>query len=124
VLGRLLDRYHIKLVIGVFFVSAFFAPMVFLGSVWIVLGGMVLWGISMSAQESVLKSLVAGIISSARRATAFGVFDTGYGVAWFAGSWLMGYLYGRSIHAVVIFSLAAQLVALPIFALTARRKAT
>jgi predicted MFS family arabinose efflux permease len=124
VLGRLLDRYRIKLVIGVFFVSAFFAPMVFLGSAWLVLGGMVLWGISMSAQESVLKSLVAGIIASARRATAFGVFDTGYGVAWFAGSWLMGYLYGRSIHAVVIFSLAAQLVALLIFALTARRKVT
>jgi predicted MFS family arabinose efflux permease len=122
VLGRLLDRYHIKLVVGVFLVSAFFAPLVFLGSAWVVLGGMVLWGVSMSAQDSVLKSLVAGIASSARRATAFGVFDTGFGVAWFAGSWLMGYLYGRSVHAVVVFSLAVQLLALPLFALTARRE--
>ncbi len=117
VLGRLFDRYRIKLIIGVFLVSALFAPPVFLGSnAAIVLVGMVLWGLSMSAQESLLKSLVAGIVAGARRATAFGVFDTGYGIAWFAGSWLMGYLYGHSINAVVAFSLAIQLVALPLFA--------
>jgi MFS-type transporter involved in bile tolerance (Atg22 family) len=76
---------------------------------------MVLWGLSMSAQESLLKSLVAGIVASDRRATAFGLFDAGYGVAWFAGSALMGILYGLSVDAVVMFSVATQLAYLPIF---------
>ena len=40
----------------------------------------------MGAQESVLKSLIVGLIPSERRSTAFGVFDTGFGIAWFLGS--------------------------------------
>jgi predicted MFS family arabinose efflux permease len=123
VLGRLFDRYHITVVLVVFIVSAFFAPLVFLGNTTgVVLADMVLWGLSLSAQESLLKSLVAGIVASSRRATAFGVFDTGYGLAWFAGSVIMGILYSHSIDAVVAFSLAAQLAALPIFAAAARAR--
>jgi predicted MFS family arabinose efflux permease len=33
------------------------------------------------------------------RSTAFGLFDSGFGVAWFLGSWMMGVVYGRSIPA-------------------------
>jgi predicted MFS family arabinose efflux permease len=121
VLGRLFDRHGIRVVIGAFLVSAFFAPLVFLGHAWMVLAGMVLWGVGMSAQESVLKSLVAGVVRTVRRATAFGVFDTGFGVSWFVGSCLMGVLYGHSVNAVIFFSVALQLLSLPIFAVTSRR---
>jgi predicted MFS family arabinose efflux permease len=59
--------------------------------------------------------VIAGLIPTDKRSTAFGVFDTGFGVAWFAGSWLMGVLYGKSIPAVIAFSVALQLLSLPIF---------
>ena len=58
---------------------------------------MILWGIGMALTESVLLSLVAGVVEPAKRATAFGLFDTGFGVAWFVGSALMGVLYQTSI---------------------------
>lgn len=58
---------------------------------------------------------MAGVISATKRATAFGLFDTGFGVAWFLGSWFMGYLYDKTIHGLVIFSVILQLLALPIF---------
>jgi MFS family permease len=85
VLGRLFDRYGIRVPMGAFFLSAFFGPLVFLGSAGAVVVGTVLWGLGMSAQESVLKSLITGVVRTTRRATAFGVFDTGFGICWFAG---------------------------------------
>ena len=50
----------------------------------------------------------------------YGVFDTAFGVAWFAGSAAMGLLYDKSVLAVVIFSVALQLAALPVFVLARR----
>ena len=66
----------------------------------------------MALTESVLLSLVADVVEPARRVTAFGLFDTGFGVAWFAGSALMGLLYQVSIPGLVIFSVLVQLMAL------------
>src|SRR5438552_5628002 len=113
--GKLFDKIGVPILVAVFALSAFFAPLVFLGKMSIALLGMILWGIGMGAQESLLKSVVAGLVSANKCGTAFGVFDTGFGIAWFAGSWLMGILYGKSITAVIIFSVALQLLSLPIF---------
>jgi predicted MFS family arabinose efflux permease len=48
------------------------------------------------------------------RATAFGVFYAVYGIAWFAGSVLLGVLYDLSVPAVAIASMALQAAALPV----------
>lgn len=77
--------------------------------------GIVLWGIGMATQESLLKPLVAQVLRTSKKATAFGVFDTGFGVARFLGSWFMGYLYNYSVHELVVFSVTIQLLGLPIF---------
>jgi predicted MFS family arabinose efflux permease len=85
---------------------------------------MILWGIGMSAQGSLLNSLVAGIIHPNKRSTGFGIFDTGFGIAWFLGSWLMGVLYQTSIPALIIFSVSLQLLSLPIFVFAKRTHRT
>src|SRR5438477_10920951 len=122
VFGKLFDKLGLAVVLAVFFLSSFFAPLVFLGSSWTALIGMILWGIGMSAQGSLLNSVIAGVFHASKRSTAFGVFDTGFGLAWFLGSWLMGALYEKSIPAVIIFSVALQLLALPIFLFAKRMK--
>jgi predicted MFS family arabinose efflux permease len=122
IFGKLFDQLGFAVVLAVFFLSSFFAPFVFLGNNWIALVGMILWGIGMSAQGSLLNSVLTGVIPSNKRSTAFGVFDTGFGIAWFLGSWLMGVLYQKSIPAVVIFSVALQLAALPIFFFAKRKE--
>jgi hypothetical protein len=45
------------------------------------------------------------------------VFDTVFGVAWFAGSAGMGLLYDISIPGLIVFSFLLQLAALPFFIL-------
>jgi predicted MFS family arabinose efflux permease len=118
--GRLFDRIGFPIVVFAFFLGALFAPLVFLGQFWLALTGMALWGIGMGAQNSLLKALLTSVISAARRGTGFGLFYTGYGIAWFLGSAAMGFLYDRSILALIIFSVVFQLLALPVF-LWARR---
>jgi MFS-type transporter involved in bile tolerance (Atg22 family) len=79
---------------------------------------MVLWGMGMGAQDSCLKAVLAPAIPAQKRSTGFGVFDTSFGIAWFAGSAIMGLLYEKSIVALVVFSMVLQLLSLPIFAMT------
>jgi len=69
---------------------------------------MVLWGIGMGAQESIMKAAVAGMVPPERRGAAFGLFTSGYGLAWFFGSAVMGLLYDLSLQSLVIFSVATQ----------------
>src|SRR5437588_5039334 len=115
VLGRMYDAVGVRMLLVGFFLSALSAPLLFFGTAWVALGGMVLWGIGMGAQGSLLNAIVAELVPPAKRTTAFGFFDAGFGIAWFIGSWLMGILYDRSIIAVVIVSAGLQLISLPIF---------
>jgi predicted MFS family arabinose efflux permease len=83
---------------------------------------MIFWGIGMSAQGSLLQAMLTRVIPPQRRSTAFGLFDTGYGIAWFLGSALMGLLYDKSILAVALFSVVLQLAALPILLIANQKR--
>jgi MFS family permease len=112
VLGRLFDRHGLKIILGSTFVAAGFAPLVFLGGLPGAILGMIFWGVGMGALASVVKASVAAMTPAHRRGSAFGLFNAGYGLFWFAGSAWMGYLYDHSIPAIVGFSVGVQLLAL------------
>jgi MFS family permease len=108
ILGRLFDRLGMPVIMGVSILSALFAPLVFLL-------GMVLWGIGMGAQESIIKAALAEMVPRDRRATGYGIFNTGFGLFWFLGSALMGILYDVSLWSLISFSVIIQLGSIPIF---------
>lgn len=116
VFGWLFDRHaRLSLVVSTL-VAAPFAVFAFLGSdVASVVTGVVLWGIGMGAQESILKAAVATMVPKRSRATGYGIFECCFGAAWFLGSWLLGVLYDQSLMAMVIVSVAAQLLAAIVF---------
>ena len=120
--AELFDKLGQPVIVVLFFVTALFAPLVFFGGVGLAFLGTVLWGLSMGAQDSLLKAVLTPIIPPGKRSSGFGLFDTVYGVAWFAGSALMGLLYDRSIFALVIFSVVLQLAALPLLVAAARQR--
>ncbi len=115
VLGRLFDRLGMPVIMGTAVLSAFFAPLVFLGGFNLALLGMVLWGIGMGSLESIIKAALAEMVPRDRRATGYGLFNAGFGLFWFLGSVLMGFLYDFSLGALVAFSVTAQLLAIPFF---------
>jgi len=115
IFGRLFDQIGPGILAGVTALSALFAPLVFLGNLPLAVIGMALWGIGMGAQESILRAAVAGMTSADRRGTAYGLFNTGYGAAWFLGSALMGVLYDAALPALIAFSVIVQFASAIVF---------
>jgi MFS family permease len=123
VFGKLFDRIGMPvLILGVLF-SAASGPLVFFGSFYAALGGMALWGAGMGAQQSLLRAKIAELVPAERRGAAYGIFNTAYGILWFAGSSAIGILYGRSLDSAVIFAMATQLAAVPLLLIVRRRPA-
>jgi len=81
---------------------------------------MVVWGIGMGAQESVIKAALAEMIPKNRRASAFGISQAVFGLFWLLGSVIMGILYEYHLVALIVFSVIVQLCAIPFFLLISR----
>ncbi|MGA7486919.1 MAG: MFS transporter [Xanthobacteraceae bacterium] len=113
-LGRWFDRAGLLVMVPVTIVSALSAPLAFLGGPALVTVGVVCWGIGMGAQESVMRAIIGSMAPRERRGTAFGLFHTVFGIAWFFGSALLGIIYDHSVLGVAILSFVLQLLALPI----------
>ena len=121
-LGRLFDRFGANVSLFAFLVSAAAAPFIFLGTSAFALVGMIFWGIGMSAQGSLFQAMLTHVIAPQKRSIAFGLFDTGFGVAWFLGSAAMGLLYDKSVVAVTLFSMILQFAAIPVILVANRQR--
>jgi MFS family permease len=113
-LGRLFDRIGIGTMILATCASALSAPFAFLGGPAVAMTGMVLWGIGMGAQVSVMRAAIAPLAPASQRGTAYGIFNAAYGLAWLAGSSLLGVLYDWSVPALAAVSVLLQGAALAI----------
>ena len=115
IFGRLFDRVGLSILIVSVLLSSLFAPLVFWGSFYLAVIGMALWGVGMGAQESIMRAAIARMVPRDKRGTAYGIFNTGYGLFWFMGSALMGFLYDTSLPALIVFSVVIQLASIPLF---------
>lgn len=107
--GHLFDKIGIKSLIIAIGLSLAFAPLIFLTETrFSIIAGVLFWGVGMGAHESILKSVVALIVSKEKRATAYGIFNSVFGLAWFLGSVTIGLLYEWSLIALVAVSLSAE----------------
>ena len=82
----------------------------------------VTWQAWPESARSLFQAMLTGVIPSQKRSTAFGLFDTGFGVAWFLGSAMMGLLYDKSVVAVALFSTILQLAAIPVILIANRQR--
>lgn len=125
IFGTWFDRIGLRALIISTLLTAPFSAFVFLsGNPWFISFGIVLWGLGMGAQESIMKAAVAKIIPKDWRATGFGIFETGFGIAWFLGSWLIGALYDINIPAMVTVSVISQLASVGLYLLTLKNLPT
>lgn len=119
-LGHFYDRKGFIILIIVTIIAAFFAPLVFLGNKIISFVGVALWSVGIGAQQSLMRAIVGNMTARNKRASAYGIFNMGYGISWFIGSAMMGIIYDYSILWLVIFIMALQFISLPWFFLLAR----
>lgn len=123
VFGRLFDRFGIVVLIPLTLVSMLFAPLVFLGGFSLALVGAALWGLGMGVHESIIPAAVASIVPANHRASAYGFFTGAYGLSWFAGSAIIGFLYDHSVASVIGFCVVCQLASVPVLLVVRQRMA-
>uniref|UniRef100_A0A7C6AAI3 MFS transporter n=1 Tax=candidate division WOR-3 bacterium TaxID=2052148 RepID=A0A7C6AAI3_UNCW3 len=113
--GRLFDRLGVITLVFAVLLSSIFAPLLFLGKFYLAMLGMVLWGVGIGAQESIMRAAIANMIPINKRGQAYGIFNGFYGLFWFLGSALLGIFYDRSIPVLIAFSVISQLTSIPFF---------
>ncbi len=121
--GALFDRIGYGALLIAALLSTFFAPLAFAGNALLAVCGMVLWGTGLGAQESILRAAVAALAPVERRGAAYGLFNTGYGLSWFAGSAVLGLLYDISLPALIAVSVGLQALAVVVLIIVARQRA-
>ena len=121
--GYLYDRWGMKVLVVSALVAAPFSFLVFLGhSAPALAAGVVMWGIGMGAQESILKAAVTDMTPKSARATGFDAFSLAFGFAWFLGSWCLGALYDINLTLMASVSATCQLLAIPLYILSSRKQ--
>lgn len=114
IFGKWYDKKKLLSLLSAVAISSVFAIFAFSNlSIGIVIG-IILWSIGMGAQESIIRAAVADIVPTNIRGTGYGIFNAGYGIMWFAGSALMGVLYDYSLLSLIVFSVAAEVISLPL----------
>ncbi|HEU5000886.1 MAG TPA: MFS transporter, partial [Lapillicoccus sp.] len=77
-------------------------------------------GLAYGVEDSTVKALVAEVVEAPRRATAYGVFAGVQGAFAIVGGLVAGWLYDRSLTALVVVVATSQLVALVLLVRTVR----
>jgi len=120
VVGWAYDRSASAVLFVVPLLTAFVPSLALAGSVGLVIVGVVLWGAATGLQDSTIKALVADLIPSAQRGTAYGWFAVFQGVAAFAGAAVAGALY-TDVPVLAALVIVAQLVAVVLLVIVRRR---
>lgn len=97
-------------------VSLLIPLFIFSRNLHIILIGIICWGIVMGAHETIMRSAIADITPPAKRGSGYGIFNTVYGLAVFLGSFLLGFLYDRSLSFVILSIIIIELLSfIPFF---------
>lgn len=82
--------------------------------------GVVVWGAVMGMQETIMRAGIADLVHPEKRSTAYGIFNTAYGLAWLAGSVSIGFLYEISLTYLTAFVVLVEFVAFLLLLLLVR----
>ena len=117
-IGKIYDRIGLRFLIAAPVLSLPVAFLSFLYGFRIAIIGIVLWGAVVGIHETVMRAAIADITPVERRGMAYGIFNAIYGLAFFAGSTAMGFLYDVSPLLLIALSVLLEVLAIITFAAT------
>jgi len=118
--GKTYDKVGLVSLLAVPFLTLPIPFLVFSYSYSLMLIGIVLWGVVMGIQETIMRAAIADLTPVERRGFAYGIFHTVYGASWLLGSALMGLFYEHSINYLILFVVVMELISIPLFFLVRR----
>jgi MFS family permease len=118
--GKTYDRIGLISLLAVPFLTLPIPFLAFCHSYNLVLMSIILWGMVMGIQETIMRAAIADLTPVDRRGFAYGIFNTVYGAGWFLGAALMGLLYELSINYLILFTVVMELTSIPLVFLVKR----
>jgi MFS family permease len=109
--GWLYDRLGLRCLMLALALSAAVPALAFSTRPLLIWVGAAVWGAATGMHESTLRAAVADLVPAARRGASYGIFGAVYGLAWLAGSTVIGALYGHAVAWVIWYGTATQAVA-------------
>lgn len=113
-IGRAYDRLGLRTLIVIPLFSLFIPFLAFSNSMASVIIGIIMWGIVLGVHETIMRAAVADLTSISRRGSAYGIFNTIYGLSWLLGGTLMGILYEISVSYLIILAILFELASIPV----------
>jgi len=95
--------------------SASSIPLLFSSNKSFAISGVILWGFVLGMQESIMRAGISKLAPVKKRGISYGIFNSFYGLSFFLGSTIMGYLYDFKIIYLIYFSIFFNLFSLFIF---------
>ncbi|MBC7080685.1 MAG: MFS transporter [Thermoplasmatales archaeon] len=119
-IGKTYDRMNkkgsgLRLLLVIPFLTLFSSILIFSNFKLLIVIGVILWGIVMGAHETIMRAGISDITLANQRGTAYGIFNFSYGVAFFLGASLAGFLYEYSVNALIIVIVLIQIFAMIFF---------
>jgi len=118
--GKTYDRIGLISLLAVPLLTLPISFLAFSHSYNLVLMSIILWGMVMGIQETIMRAAIADLTPVDRRGFAYGIFNTVYGAGWLLGAPLMGLLYELSINYLILFTVVMELTSIPLFFLVRR----
>jgi predicted MFS family arabinose efflux permease len=78
-----------------------------------ILLGIIIWGIIMGIQETIMRAGVADLVGKEKRGFAYGIFNSIYGLGLFLGLAFMGFLYRFNPIYIIISCVIFEIISLP-----------
>jgi len=111
-IGSLYDKIKFKILVIVPLLSIFLSFLIFSNSLILIILTILFYGIIIACHETVLRAAIADLISSSKRGSAYGIFNTIYGLGFLFGGWIIGFLYGKSIKEIYFYVLLMEIISL------------
>ncbi len=79
-------------------------------------------GRSLGVHETIMRAAIADLTPISRRGSAYGIFNTIYGLSWLLGGALMGILYEISLSYLIILAALFELASIPVLLVLEREQ--
>jgi MFS family permease len=115
IIGKLYDKVGMKTLIMIPVFTLLIPLFAFSRDISSLVIAVALWGAVMGAHETIMRASIADMVPTKKRGTAYGIFNTIYGLAWFLGSLFLGKMYDVNVSLVILFVVLFEILSLPFF---------
>lgn len=121
--GHLYDKMSLKVLIVPFLLSIVPSILTLIGTLEMILLAAIFFGIVLGMQESIYRAAVSDLTPLGRRSTAYGIFNTGYGLGFLVSGFIFGiFIDYYMVNIAIIYSIIMQIAAIIILTASLKTK--